>query len=142
MNQGNEKFKNFMTERFLAYERQLGRRVNISEFTEAIGPGIYQGDVSYWLKGTRVPGLTVVKRLAANPVIGPGVWEAASLIEPMPVNPLLRRSLAAMEKLPPGVQERLTEMIENRAREYQEKRREQANDDDQAGSPAFAFGTI
>jgi hypothetical protein len=141
MDQINKQFKEFMTARFLAYENQLGRRVSISEFAEAIGPGIYQGDVSYWLKGARVPGLTIVRRLAANPIIGAGVWSASGLIEPAPDSPLLKRTLAAMEKLPPGMQERITEMIENRAREFQQKREEKSSEDDQAGSPSFSFVT-
>jgi hypothetical protein len=138
MDQINRQFKEFMTARFLAYENQLGRRVSISEFAEAIGPGIYQGDVSYWLKGARVPGLTIVRRLAANPIIGSGVWSASGLIEPAPDSPILRRTLSAMEQLPPGMQERITEMIEKRARDFQEKR-EEKSDDEQAGSAALSF---
>jgi hypothetical protein len=141
MDQINKQFKEFMNARFLAYETSLGRRVNITEFAEAIGPGIYQGDVSYWLKGARVPGLTIVRRLAANKIIGSGVWAASGLIEPAPDSPILRRTLSAMEQLPPGMQERITEMIEKRAREFQEKREEKSSDDESAGSPSFSFVT-
>ncbi len=113
-----EKFKKFMQNRFIAWEVARGEKGTVTDFATAID--VYQGDVSHWMKGTRVPGIKVLQKIAASKWIGPEVWEAAGfgyLVK----DPVLLRTLAALESLPRPLQESFAEEAEHRAEEYGEK---------------------
>jgi hypothetical protein len=110
-----EKFAKFINARFIAWENGLGSRGTVSNFAKAVDA--YQGDVSHWLKGTRVPGFKVLLKLSQNPIVGPEVWEAAGYGY-MVKDPLQIRTLAALETLPRPLQEWFADQAERKAREH------------------------
>ena len=112
-------FKNYINQKFLDFERRSGSRKTVTEFATDIGEN--QGNVSHWLNGTRTPQGTVLARLQKT--WGDEVYAAALPIEIMPDEPVLRRAVEAMKKLPPQLREQIAEAAERYA---QEAEREQA----------------
>lgn len=102
-NEINDRFGSFMTTKFLEWQTALGRRATVTEFADALD--LYQGDVSNYLHGRRIPGVKIVQKMAANPIIGVGIWQAAGygrVVE----DELELRTLAALEALPPQLKEK------------------------------------
>jgi len=65
-------FKEWITSKFLDYERQIGQRATITQFADHIG--VAQSVLSQWMNGTRSPGnKKSIEKLAA--VFGPEVYE-------------------------------------------------------------------
>lgn len=115
----SEKFKAFINSKFIEWEHAQGERGTVSGFAAAIsnsiGSDVYQGDVSHWMKGSRIPGIKALRNLSKSPLIGPEVWEAAGygyIVN----DPLLLRTLASLESLPRPIQERFAEAAERAAR--------------------------
>lgn len=132
-----EKFKQYVHSRYIAWEASRGQRGDVSTFAREIGA--YQGDVSHWLNGTRLPGVKVLKKITENsprirvqkivagqlteieePIIGPDAWVAAGygyLVN----DPELIRTLIALEQLPRSMQQSFAAEAEKRATEYIEQ---------------------
>jgi transcriptional regulator with XRE-family HTH domain len=125
-------FSNFMNRKFAEYQLAQNRRVTVTEFAELLN--VNQGDLSHWLKGRRPPQtISIVRNLANNPLIGPEVWKATGMIDPMPEGAIYRRALEAFEALPDDVlRERFLAEMEQAARKNQEKR-------SNAGGQSFQF---
>jgi len=85
-----------MNRKITEYQAREERLITVTEYAELLG--VHQGDLSHWLKGRRTPGEKVVKKLAANPLIGPEVWEAAGII----TDPVV----AALNRLPDDLRRR------------------------------------
>jgi hypothetical protein len=106
-------FHRFINEKYLAWEHNMvGGRGSVSGFAEAIGA--HQGDVSHWLRGSRMPGEKVAKKIAASPLIGSQVLTILGYGYRVD-DPLLIRTLENLETLPLPVQERFAEMAEQMA---------------------------
>lgn len=119
-------FRDFFTRKYLEYEARLGRRVTITEFADALSlraesgeviGQIFQGDVSHWLKGTRLPGPKLLKILAQSPIIGPECWRMAGYeFEVDDLSPMEAAVLENLQRLPPAMQAEAAQMIENMAK--------------------------
>lgn len=110
-----ERFKTFINARFLAWEQAIGKRGTVKDFARDIGT--YQGDVSHWMAGDRIPGLKALQKITNSPWIGPEAWEAAGygyLVK----DPELIRVLVALDSLPRSIQERFATEAERMAREH------------------------
>lgn len=112
-------FGKFMNRKLAEYHLKVGHVVTVTDF--ALLLGVHQGDLSHWLKGRRPPQtIQAIRKLAANPLIGPEVWKASGIMEPMPTDPVFERALRAMEALPSDLQEHYLESMEQDAEKNKE----------------------
>lgn len=126
MDKQSQIWKDFINRKFLEYQMSQGRRVTVSEFADAVslppavndrGLKIYQGDVSHWLKGTRIPGVKYLKALAKSPLVGPGVWEAAGFeFDVSDLDPVELQVIEAMRELPESMRNEFARQVEDTAR--------------------------
>lgn len=109
----NKEFGQFVNKCFLAWcEQRINDGLNrgtVTEFAKALD--IHQGDLSHMLAGRRVPGVLVLQKLAANPLIGPRIWQAA-MSGRFVSDPHELRALAALDNLPEPMKERWLQVAE------------------------------
>jgi hypothetical protein len=137
-----EVFKRFMNERFLAFQNDKGERATVTQFADAISKKaesgeviyrFYQGDVSHWLKGTRLPGSGMLKILAQSPLVGPGVWKAAGFELNQPeLDPLEEALINNLRRMPPTVRQEFAKRI---AKQAEDARRQHS----QSEQPGLSF---
>lgn len=123
-------FREFINARFLAFQNAKGERATVTEFADALSVRaesgevinqVFQGDVSHWLHGTRIPGAAMLKILAKSKWVGPDVWKAAGYQFGPDLDPLEAQVLGFMRKMPPAMRQEFARMVESRAEAEQEK---------------------
>jgi hypothetical protein len=119
------KFVDVINQAYLEYERQIVKgRSTVSDFARWLGKP--QSSVSNWMNGQRAPGKHMkslahkmaeldIKDKEGNILVDfrALVYESMEEDEPMTNDPLLRRAVASLRRLPPNQRKQQVEIIES-----------------------------